>query len=118
MDMELVWGDGQQGEMRLKIRPELMNAMGTLHGGVISSLIDCALYWSIHSTLPPEVNLPTNEIKVNYFRPVKTGEIRAKAKVLHRGKRTVTGEVEVWDQEDNLLAKGTVSYFIVSKKEL
>jgi acyl-CoA thioesterase len=117
LGMELVSTDGEQGEMLLKIRPQLMNAMGSLHGGAIVSLIDCALYWSVHSTLSPDIILPTNEIKVNFFRPVKAGVVRAKAKILHRGKRTLTGEVEVRDEEGHLLAKGMVSYFIVPKKD-
>ncbi len=117
LGMELVSTNGEQGEMLLKLRPELMNVMGSLHGGAISSLVDCALYWSVRPTLPPQVMLPTNEIKVNYFRPVKAGVVRAKAKVLHRGKRTLTGEVEVLDEAGNLLAKGTVSYFIVPKND-
>lgn len=117
LGMELISFDGQQGEMRLRVRPELMNVMGSLHGGAISSLVDCALYWSIHSTLPAGMIMPTNEIKVNYFRPVKAGEVRARAKVLHRGKRTITGEVEVLDEDGRLLAKGIVSYFLVPKKD-
>ena len=47
-----------------------MNPFGALHGGVYSSVIDTAAYWSAYCDLPEEQGLVSIDIKVDFLAPV------------------------------------------------
>ena len=49
------------------------NPIGSVHGGVISTLLDSALSCAVHTTLPAGTGYTTAELKVNFVRPVVTG---------------------------------------------
>jgi uncharacterized protein (TIGR00369 family) len=55
--------------------------LGTVHGGVMATLLDSVMGCAVHSTLPVRGGYSTVEIKVNYVRPitVEVNSLRAKA---------------------------------------
>ena len=57
-----------------KLRPELMNAHGVLHGGVTATLADAAVGIAI-TTRVGRPAATTVEMKVNYLCPVADGTI-------------------------------------------
>jgi len=59
--------------------------------------------------------LLTVEMKINYLKSVKEGDIIAEAKVVHKGKRTALGDVEVRNSDGELVAKGLATYMIIQK---
>ena len=77
-------------EMRLPWRDELGRADGSdwFHGGVISALIDIAGDYAIASKLGRGV--PTIDLRVDYLRPARRGDLRALARAVkvgpHRGR--------------------------------
>ena len=46
----------------------LYNPLGSVHGGIIATLLDSAMACAVHSTLPAGRGCTTIEIKVNYLR--------------------------------------------------
>ena len=112
LDIELSSPDGMSCEMTMGVVQKLRNYLGGVHGGAITSLIDTAVYFAILPRLPEKKTLTTTELKVNFFRPPRRGTLKAKAKVIHLGKRTAVGEAEIQDDEGNLVAKGTVGHLI------
>jgi uncharacterized protein (TIGR00369 family) len=60
-------------------------------------------------------NISTLEMKINYMKPVKGGEIIAEAKIIHKGTQTAIGDVEVRDEKQNFIAKGLATYAIIKK---
>ena len=60
----------------------------------------------------------TPEIKINFLKPLKGGEIVAEAKIIHRGTMTAIGDVEVRGGNDDLIAKGPATYAIFLKERL
>lgn len=82
------------------------NPIGSVHGGVISTLLDSALSCAVHSTLPAGVGYTTLEIKVNYVRPVATttGPMRCEGKVIFRGSTVATSESALMDAGGKLYA--------------
>ena len=82
------------------------NPFATVHGGIISTVLDTTMTASVLSTLRKGVSCSTAEIKVNFIRPVttNTGTLRCEARPIHIGKRLATAEGQLKDKKDNLYA--------------
>jgi uncharacterized protein (TIGR00369 family) len=82
------------------------NPIGSVHGGVISTLLDAALSCAVHATLPAGTAYTTAELKVNFVRPVVvgTGRLRAEGRVIHGGNRLATAEARLTDLAGKLYA--------------
>src|ERR1700726_1285808 len=91
------------------------NPLGTVHGGVMVTLLDSALGCAVQSMLPAGTSYTTLELKVNYLRPVtvKTGTIYAEGKIIHLGGRIATAEARVTDAAGKLYAHGTTTCIIL-----
>jgi uncharacterized protein (TIGR00369 family) len=90
------------------------NALGTMHGGVIATLLDSALGCTVQSMLPTGTSYTTLELKVNYIRPIttKTETVYSEGKIIHIGGRTATAECRLTDAEGTLYAHGTTTCLI------
>lgn len=82
------------------------NPMGTLHGGVIGTLLDSAMGMAVQSTLPAGTGFTTLEYKVNFLRPVlqETGQVFAEGVVLHSGRSQAVVEARLVDAAGKLYA--------------
>jgi uncharacterized protein (TIGR00369 family) len=87
------------------------NPIGSVHGGVISTLVDSALGCAVHSRLPAGVGYTSLEIKVNFVRPVTlaVGTVRCEGTVLSLGRRAATAEARVTSASGKLLAHATTT---------
>ena len=94
------------------------NPMGTMHGGVVATLVDTAMGCAVSSTLPAGDAFTTLELSTNYVRPITsaTGRIRAEARVVHRGGRVATTEAHVYDEAGTLYAHASSTCMIMRSK--
>lgn len=85
------------------------NPFATVHGGVLSTLLDTTMTASVLSTLPKGFSCTTVEIKVNFIKPVtaQTKILRCEAKPIHIGKRLATADGRLKDKDGELHAHGT-----------
>ena len=100
----------------LKPGPALANAMFTVHGGVISTLMDTAMGSAIFTRLPDATAYSTLELKVNFIRPVglDDGALRCVATTVHVGRRTAVAQAQVHDADERLVAHGTCTCIVQS----
>jgi acyl-CoA thioesterase len=84
-----------KARMWLTVRPELYQAQGLVHGGVLYSLADSAVALALHSSTKPAQPIATIEAKMNYFAAVTAGEIAAEARVEHQGRSTAVALCDV-----------------------
>ena len=92
------------------------NPLGTVHGGIISTLLDSAMGCAVHTTLPPGGMYTTLELKVNFLRPSFAGGARllAEGTVLHRGSTAVLVEATITDADaGKKIAHGTSTCLIL-----
>ena len=82
------------------------NPMGTMHGGIVSTLVDTAMGCAVSSMLPADAGFTTLELSTNFVRAItqSTGRIHAEGRVVHSGGRVVTTEARVYDDADTLYA--------------
>lgn len=92
------------------------NPIGSVHGGVISTLLDTAAGCSVHSTLAVGEGYTSQDLTVKFLRPVtvESGRLRAVGRVVHRGRRTALAEAQLFDQQGRLVAHATSSCMIFS----
>jgi uncharacterized protein (TIGR00369 family) len=90
------------------------NPIGTVHGGVASTLLDSCMSCAIQTHLEKGFGYTTLELKVNLVRPIteKTGPIRAEGRSLYMGRRSGTAEGKITDASGTLLAHGTTTCMI------
>ncbi len=103
--------DGVTIECELK--PEIMNGAGMLHGGVTATLADSAVGIAILRHFNGERKITTVELKVNYFRPVISGKIFARARLRRIGSHLCIGQVDIFDSEENLAGIAIVTYMLL-----
>ena len=91
------------------------NPLGTVHGGVLATVLDSALGCAVQTKLPPGAGYTTLELKVNYVRPVTTasGPLRCVGRVLHLGRRTATAEARIEDAAGRLCAHATTTCMVL-----
>ncbi len=93
----------------LEAREELLNPFGTLHGGVVSALVDHVLGAVLYPVIDRGKWAATTEFKVNLLAAVRGGTLRAEATIIAMTKRTAVVVVEVTnDGKPAALAQGTV----------
>jgi uncharacterized protein (TIGR00369 family) len=91
------------------------NPLGSVHGGVITTLCDSAMTCAVLTLLPAGVGSTTLEIKINFVRPLllATGRVVCEGTVIHRGGRTATAEARVLDAAGKLYAHATTTCLIL-----
>ena len=103
--------DVQAGSAVFKIKPGEFhyNPFSTVHGGMLSTLLDTAMSAAVLSTLPVGKSCFTLEMKINFVRPVTeaSGLIICRAEMIHAGSRMATASGKVFDAKDRLVAHGT-----------
>ena len=91
------------------------NPFSTVHGGLLSTLLDTAMTAAVMTVLPAGKACSTLELKVNFIRPVssRTGLIRAKADIIHTGKQIATVQGYIRDTKEKLYAHATSTCLII-----
>lgn len=90
---------------------EHYNPIGSVHGGIVSVLLDSAMGCAVQTRLPAGQGYTTLEFKVNFVRPVTaaTGRMTAEGRVVHFGSKTATAEGFLRDAEGRLYAHATTT---------
>ncbi|MER5738764.1 MULTISPECIES: PaaI family thioesterase [unclassified Streptomyces] len=105
------FGDGG-ATLELPIREDLLQQNGFVHGGVLSYAADNAITFAAGAVLGPAVL--TAGYSIDYVRPAVGTTLRARAEVLHAGRRQAVVRCELLtvgeDGAETLcaLAQGTV----------
>jgi uncharacterized protein (TIGR00369 family) len=107
---------GESGAIHVELTPEHRhyNPLGTLHGGVLATLLDTAAACSVHSTLAPGERYTSLDLNVKFLRPVTTGSgrLRCEGLVIQRGRRTALAESRLYDAQRRLVAHATSTCMI------
>ena len=104
----------EQGHLEFQhtIRPEWLNPIGNLHGGVTAAIIDDVLGATMFSLNEPTFYTTINNV-IDYFGIAKEGEnIIAETHITKLGKQFINATCEVWNADKSrLIAKGTSNLF-------
>src|SRR5215211_7270581 len=87
-------GDGR-ATVEFDATEEHLNAAGTLHGGVLATLVDTAMGQAGRSATDDGDVPATSQLTVTYLRPGKPGPLSVTASVRTRGEHLTVCEADV-----------------------
>lgn len=93
-----------------------LNSTGVVHGGVLFTLADTAMGAVLYPMLEAGEICATIEIKINYFKPVSSGEIVCVSEIVNRGKTIANLEASCFSG-DLLVAKANGSFSVFRRSE-
>ncbi|MDX1645390.1 MAG: PaaI family thioesterase [Thermoanaerobaculia bacterium] len=101
-------GDGV-AEVSLTIKPDFLHAAAAVHGSVYFKLLDDAAFFAANSRVEG-VFVLTASFNLHFLRPVSTGRLRARGRLVNASRRLLVAESELFDEDDRLLARGSGTF--------
>lgn len=100
----------------LEIRDELLNPYGAVHGGVTFSIADSIMGLALYDTLEIDEECATNELKINYVRFARSGNLTCTATLIEKKNDMgfVNGEVK---NNGKLIAHITGTFHILQNRK-
>ena len=94
--------------------PQLLNPLGTVHGGWFATLLDSALGCAVHTLMPAGRAYTTAELGVNMVKAItpKVPRVRAEGKVIHCGRQLATAEARIVGPDGTLYAHATTTCLV------
>jgi uncharacterized protein (TIGR00369 family) len=115
---ELVDFGPMWSKTRIALRPDLQNANGTMHGGVIATLVDAAITQAMLMTdefkavRDTKGTLTSVDLRIKYLRPVTRGAALCDARIVHLGKRIGHASAVVTNEDGKEIALGDSTILI------
>ncbi len=94
-------------KIKMTVRPEMLNGLGVVHGGIAFSLGDSAFAFACNSRNNLSLALDTS---INFLKPVYINDVLiAEANEIHNGKSTGLYQIKISNQKNETVAifKGT-----------
>lgn len=109
------WEQDEEGNwwITVEITPKLFNPNRVLHGGVLFTLADSAMGRTLTGLLKPGETCASIEVKINHIRMVTGGKLKARALIVHRGRRVVVMESEIFDENGGLVSKALGTMYVM-----
>jgi acyl-CoA thioesterase len=103
-------------QIRLTIRPELINAAGLLSGPVAYALVDYCMGSTLWKQTTPEERIATIGISINYVQTATDGDVICKTELDRRNRTVAVMRSEVRHEDGRLLATAVGSFSIVRRR--
>lgn len=106
----------EPGEVQLKlaIRPDFLNVVRSVHGGVYASILDTTMGFTVRSLAGCPV--VTVNMNIHYLKATNQGNLWSKGRIISMGKSLATAEAYIYDDEENPLAHSTGTFKMVRNK--
>jgi uncharacterized protein (TIGR00369 family) len=109
-------GEGS-ARLSLPIEPHLTNSIGTVHGGVIMSLLDVALCTAARTLHPDSLGVITIDMSTSFIGGGSGARLLAEARVLKNGRSMIFVEGEAKNEDGSLVAKAIATVRVRLKEK-
>ncbi|MDX1649400.1 MAG: PaaI family thioesterase [Myxococcota bacterium] len=110
--MRTVRMEGGECAIELELTPMHQSTARRAHGGVLFTMLDTAMGRAVISRLPEGRGCATLEARMNFFRPVQAGRLRAEGRVVTLTRRTAYAEGSLLDAQERLVARASGTFFL------
>ena len=101
----------KEGEVAFALVPQEFhyNPLGTVHAGILSTMLDSAAGCAVHTTLARGQGWTSLTLEVKFLRAptAATGRLVCTGRVVSRGRTVATAEAEIRDARGKLYATAT-----------
>ncbi|AWM14826.1 PaaI family thioesterase [Flavobacterium sediminis] len=98
----------EKGQVIFEFHPKEFhyNPVGSVHGGIVTTILDSAIGCSLLSTLPVKTTFTTLDLKINFVAKIntKTPVLKTHTKIIHQGKTTALLEADLIDNNGKVYA--------------
>jgi uncharacterized protein (TIGR00369 family) len=109
-------GEGS-ARLSLPIEPHLTNSLGTVHGGVIMSLLDVALCTAARTLHPESSGVITINLSTSFIGAGSSAKLYAEARVLKDGRSMSFVEGEAQNADGSIVAKAIATVRVLHKEK-
>ncbi|MCJ7794654.1 MAG: PaaI family thioesterase, partial [Methanoregulaceae archaeon] len=104
--------------LRMEVRPDMLNGVGWLQGGIFTALADEAMALALYSLLSQKEGIATISESTSFIRGVREGVLIAEGRVIKKGRRVAFAEGDVTlDQKEKEILARTSGAFAVSVRD-
>jgi uncharacterized protein (TIGR00369 family) len=108
--------DGRS-EMTWTPTPDMANPFGSVHGGIVATVIDEATGAAVMSSIEAG-SAPTVSMTIDYLHPIGIGgTYTALGEIVRMGRAIAIADARILNEEGKLLVRGTCIYQIPRPKE-
>lgn len=93
---------------------EHLNPAGTVHGGVLATLVDTAMGLAVRTTTGDGEVPATSQLTVTYLRPGKPGSVTVTARLRTRGEHLTVCEADV-EQDGKALVHAVATFALLQR---
>ena len=93
--------------LSFEVTDMLLNPQGSLHGGVMASVMDISMGHLVNKVVGPGATI---EIKVQFMRPVATGTATCEGRFTKRGRSLSFMESKLFGSDGKLAATATATW--------
>jgi uncharacterized protein (TIGR00369 family) len=109
---EVVTAEDGSARLRFEAREDHLNPAGTLHGGVLATLVDTAMGQAVRSATGDDDVPATSQLTVTYLRPGTPGTLEVSATVRSRGEHLTVCEADV-EQDGRSLVHAVATFALL-----
>jgi uncharacterized protein (TIGR00369 family) len=96
-------------EVEIAVSPTFFHAAGALHGSVYFKMLDDACFFAA-SSLVEDVFVLTTSLTTYLVRPVSSGRLVARGRVVHAGASVLLAEAEVVGSDAKVVGRGNGAF--------
>jgi uncharacterized protein (TIGR00369 family) len=104
--------DDGSARIAFEVTDEHLNPAGTLHGGVLATLVDTAMGTAVRSVTGDDDVPATSQLTVTYLRPGKPGPLEVTARVRTKGEHLTVCEAEV-EQDGKAIGHAVATFALL-----
>ena len=112
-NMNLSYNDNDQAVFKMPFDQKFCHALGSIHGGVISTLLDNAGWFTAQQFYETWIN--TIDLQVQLISPTANKSLISIGKVIKKGRSIAFSSMEVRDEDNKLIATGTATFAVTDK---
>jgi uncharacterized protein (TIGR00369 family) len=103
-------------ELSMQVRPDMLNGVGWLQGGLFTALCDEAMALALFTVLDEDEGIATISESTSFLRGIRKGRIKAVGRVIKKGHSVAFMEGMVTNSDDGSRLSETVASFVIMPK--
>ena len=115
LQLEPVLCENDRAVTRLRLRAELLNSRGHIHGGALMSILDFTLSAAGRANDPLGIGMATIDMHTSCIEPATT-DLTIEARCIRRGASIAFCEGEILDATGKVIAKASAAFKVLKVK--